>query len=68
MNYRDHLFPKIYLTSLLIRDFEVDLDQGKINKMSLNAEINDNPNACFIMNILGNDEWIMGRLLCKINL
>ena len=31
MNYRDHLFLKIYLTSTHKRDFEVDLDQGKIN-------------------------------------
>ena len=28
-NYRDHRFPKMYLTSLLIRDFEVGLDKGK---------------------------------------
>ena len=34
--------------------------------MSLNAEINNNPNECFIINILGMDKWTMGRLLCKI--
>ena len=31
MNYRDHLFLKIYLTSTHKRDFEIDLDQGKTN-------------------------------------
>ena len=34
--------------------------------MSLNPEINNNPNARFIMNILGIPKWIMDRLWSKI--
>ena len=37
-----------------------------LTKAVLNAEINNNPSARFIMTILGISKWILGRHSCKI--